>query len=73
MTAFKFNPDALRRIRRESGIAQRLLAEEIGVAHTTISHWESGHFKPSVDHLFCIAAVLSVEPGDLMTRAEVAA
>ena len=34
-------------IRKQLGMTQEQFAHELGVSFTTVSHWESGRFKPS--------------------------
>ncbi|WP_060176885.1 helix-turn-helix domain-containing protein [Streptomyces sp. IMTB 1903] len=73
MPALRFNPDALRQIRRQRGVTQRALAVEIGRDFTTISHYESGRYAPSVGTLSSIAAALGARMDDFIARTEVAA
>ncbi|MFE3862072.1 helix-turn-helix domain-containing protein [Streptomyces goshikiensis] len=68
MTARTFNPDALRRIRRERGLSQRALADEIGRVHNTVSLYESGRNVPTVGVLATIADVLNA-PMDAFVKA----
>lgn len=41
-----YDPLAIRTIRIDLGLSQRELAEEIGVAPSNVSRWESGLTKP---------------------------
>ncbi|MFI5640311.1 helix-turn-helix domain-containing protein [Streptomyces goshikiensis] len=73
MSVLRFNPDALRQIRRERGVTQRTLAAEIGRDFTTVSQYETGRCAPSVDTLATIAAVLDAPMDDFIAPGEVAA
>lgn len=64
--ATQFSPDALRQIRRERGVTQRKLADEIGRDFTTVSQYETGRCAPSVGTLATIAAALGVRLDDLV-------
>lgn len=46
--------------RKKSKITQKDLAEELGVAATTVSGWERGATSPDIDTLFLICNVLHV-------------
>ncbi|MFD7316317.1 helix-turn-helix domain-containing protein [Streptomyces sp. NPDC059883] len=70
MSAFEFNPAALRRIRTERGIGQRRLAREIGRTNTNVSGYENGHFSPSLVTLAAIADALGASMDDFMTRTD---
>ncbi|MGW4437038.1 helix-turn-helix domain-containing protein [Streptomyces sp. NPDC004596] len=70
MPSRNFDPDALRRIRRERGLTQVQLADRVGVLHTSISLMERNHNGPSVTVLAALADALGVPMDDLMTRAD---
>ncbi|MFD4124525.1 helix-turn-helix domain-containing protein [Streptomyces globisporus] len=70
MSAFEFNPAALRRIRREQGVGQRALARQIGRTNTNVSGYENGHFAPSLVTLAAIADALDASMEDFMVRTD---
>ncbi|MFC7790974.1 helix-turn-helix domain-containing protein [Streptomyces cinereoruber] len=72
MTTYTFNGPALRQLRQERKISQVALAGALGLANTSVSHYETGRVTPPAPTLFALAELLDVEPADLMTRAEVA-
>lgn len=41
-----FKPDEIRRIRRDTGLTQRLFAQYIGVSIKTVEAWEAGRNHP---------------------------
>lgn len=47
----------IKELRTERGLSQKQLAEKIGVAANTVSQYESGQSKTSID----ILAILAVE------------
>lgn len=73
MTSFKFNGPALRQFRQDRKISQVDVADALGLANTSVSHYETGRVTPPAPTLFALAELLDVEPAALMTRAEVAA
>jgi len=42
------------------------LAEALGVNHATVSRWESGKLRPSIDSFFQIVQFFGVHPGYLL-------
>jgi transcriptional regulator with XRE-family HTH domain len=46
--------------RSAAGLSQAQLADRIGVAKVTISHWETGHRTPSMDSLTRTADALGI-------------
>ena len=52
--------------RKESGLTQVQVAEQIGVAKNRVSNWEQGFNRPDVDILGEICRVLNVSPSDLL-------
>ena len=50
----------LRTLRREKGLTQRALAEQIGVSDRTISKWETGRGAPDVSLLSAVSDALGV-------------
>ena len=54
----------LKELRREKGITQEQLAEELGVSGRTISRWETGSNMPDISLLVEIAGFFDVSmPG----------
>ncbi len=39
-----------KRIRRSAGLSQRQMADQVGVSQATVSQWEAGLQRPSVEH-----------------------
>lgn len=42
------------------------LAEQLGVSHITVSRWCSNTAQPTLETLFKIASLLSINPKDLI-------
>jgi len=53
-------PERLRELRRDFGISQEKLAQELGVAVFTVQKWERGSFLPGVKALIALAEKFSV-------------
>lgn len=66
---FEWNPDALREARRARKLTQAELAEKMGVARTTVEHWENDmmHFPPTVGNLEMICFITK-KPVDVFFR-----
>lgn len=63
----------IKHLRRERGVKAKDLAAELGTAPATLSRWETGRAKPTVQHLERIASVLALSPEEsqqLMRLAE---
>ena len=54
----------LKKLRKEKRLTQKQLGEMIGVAHNTISSYESGTNEPEQDILFKLADILQVSIND---------
>ena len=52
--------ERLRRYRRDKGLTQQELADQIGVSNKTVSRWESGGGYPDVSMLVPLARALGV-------------
>ncbi len=52
--------DRLIAARKEMGISQELLAEQLGVSRQAVSKWETGESKPDLDNLTALCASLNV-------------
>ena len=59
--------EKLQELRKNRGLTQEELAEDLYVSRTAISKWESGRGYPSVDSLKSIAAYFSVTIDELLT------
>ncbi|WP_258349043.1 helix-turn-helix domain-containing protein [Saccharopolyspora gregorii] len=55
---------ALRDARETRGVGLRVLARQLEISHTQISHWETGHRVPGVEVVAMILAALRVPPGE---------
>ena len=52
--------------RKKAGLTQKALAQKTGLATGTIQQYEYGDYKPKIEQLRRIAAVLGVYIGDLV-------
>jgi DNA-binding XRE family transcriptional regulator len=53
-------------IRREKGVTQNDLANQLGVARSTVAMWETGKAIPSMDTITRISAILDCQIKDLL-------
>jgi len=60
----------LQELRRQKGLTQEELAQELFVSRTAISKWESGRGYPSIDSLKSIAHFFSISIDDLLSNEE---
>ena len=60
----------LQNLRKQKGITQEQLAEELFVSRTAVSKWESGRGYPSIDSLKAISKYFSVTVDDLLSGDE---
>ncbi|MGN1367359.1 MAG: helix-turn-helix domain-containing protein [Aristaeellaceae bacterium] len=58
---------AIKRIRKQQGVSQSVLAKGIGVAQSAVSQWELGTSKPSFDNLVAIARFFGCKIDDLIS------
>lgn len=58
----------LRKLRNERGLSQEVLAHDAEVDRTYISALERCVYSPTIDMLGKLAAVLEVEPAELLKR-----
>ncbi|MBK1725561.1 helix-turn-helix domain-containing protein [Halorhodospira neutriphila] len=65
--------EQIRQARRQAGLTQAQLAEQLGVAQSGISRIESGERPVTVEMLQAIAEALGVEPAKLLGPGERAA
>ncbi|MBX6421746.1 MAG: helix-turn-helix domain-containing protein [Nevskia sp.] len=47
-TGPELSPEEIRSIRQRHGLTMRQMADMLGVSETTVSRWESGQRRPSV-------------------------
>ena len=60
----------LQQLRKEKGLTQEQLAEELYVSRTAISKWESGKGYPNIESLKSISKLFSVSIDDLLSSEE---
>ena len=65
----EFN-EKLQQLRKEKGLTQEQLAEELFVSRTAISKWESGKGYPNIESLKSISKLFSVSIDDLLSSEE---
>lgn len=58
--------ERLKRCRKEKGLTQQELADQLGVSNKTVSRWESGGGYPDVPLLVPLARALGVTADDLL-------
>ena len=63
--------EKLQVLRKQKGLPQEELAEQLYVSRTAVSKWESGRGYPSIDSLKAIAAFFSVSIDGLLSGEEV--
>lgn len=56
----------LNSLRKEAGLSQSALAEQMDVARQTVSRWESGEVVPTLDNLRRLSELYNVSIGYLM-------
>ncbi len=56
----------LQRLRKEKGLTQEQLAEQIGVARRTVSRWETGSNLPDLDILVELADLYAVDLREIL-------
>ena len=66
----EFN-EKLQNLRKQKGITQEELAEELFVSRTAISKWESGRGYPSIDSLKGISDFFDVTVDELLSSEEI--
>lgn len=54
------------KLRKEKGMSQSELAEELGVSRQAVSRWEGGTSLPSIENLRCISTLYGVSLDDLL-------
>ena len=63
--------EKLQELRKNKGITQEELAENLYVSRTAISKWESGRGYPSIDSLKAISRYFSVTIDELICTEEI--
>lgn len=53
-------PEKLSFLRKEKGLSQENLADEMNVTRQAISKWESGNVVPNLDNLICLSKLCGV-------------
>ncbi len=53
-------PERLACLRKEKGLSQLELADEMNVTRQAISKWESGNVMPNLDNLICLSKLYGV-------------
>ena len=61
----KFN-EKLQKLRKEKGMSQEALADELGVSRQAVSKWESGASDPSTANLIALAKLFGTTPEELL-------
>lgn len=60
----------IKRLRKEAGFTQGQIAELLSVGQNTVSMWETGCAKPSVDKLPMLAKILGCTIDELYAEAK---
>lgn len=60
----------LRKFRDEKGLTQQELADTIGVAKSSVAHWELGIKRISVSHLIALADLFGCTTDQLLGRGQ---
>lgn len=63
--------EKLQNLRKEKGLTQEELAQQLYVSRAAVSKWESGRGYPNIDSLKAIAAYFSVTVDELLSCGEV--
>jgi transcriptional regulator with XRE-family HTH domain len=62
--------DRLITLRKERNILQITLAQQLGIARSAVTHYESGHVTPKIEHLVAIADYFDVSTDYLLGRCD---
>ena len=71
-TFLEFN-EKLQELRKQKGLTQEELAEQLYVSRTAISKWESGRGFPNIESLKAIAKIFCVSLDELLSGEEILA
>lgn len=61
----KFN-EKLQKLRKEKGMSQEALADELGVSRQAVSKWENGKKLPTLSHLVFLAELYECSLDELV-------
>jgi transcriptional regulator with XRE-family HTH domain len=61
--------DKIAQIRKERGLSQEDLAEQLGISRQAVAKWESGSSYPDVDNLIALSSIFQISI-DSMLKAE---
>ena len=54
-------------LRKEKGLTQKALAEQIGISDKTVSKWETGNGMPDIAYLSPLCEVLDINVNELLS------
>ena len=57
----------LQKLRKQNGLTQEQLAEQLGVARRTVSRWETGNNMPDLDILVELSDLYSVDLREILS------
>ena len=57
----------LAQLRREQGLTQEELGEQVGVTNKTVSRWETGSYMPPVEALLALSQLYGVSINELLS------
>ena len=60
----------LQKLRKQKGLTQEALAEQVGVARQTVAKWETGESSPDLETAGLLANALNVALDDLVNAPE---
>lgn len=63
--------ERLRKLREARGMSLRALAEEVGVSHMAIQHWEQGQATPHKKNVSVLARFFNVKPSYIYTGEQI--
>lgn len=58
--------EAIRVFREQANLTQQQVADLAGISQSVLSRWETGQVEPGRSSLERLAAVLGIEPDDLL-------
>lgn len=62
--------DRLKELRNEKGITQRVMAEQLNISISTLSHWECDYQEPSFKDLILLSKYFAVTVDELLGISE---
>ena len=65
----RFSPIKAKEARLALGLTQRQVADQLAFTVTAVSCWEGGTRTPNLGTFCTLAAILRVEPGELLEEA----